>query len=103
MLRNLVVCTVFRHNKKRVPTRFTLNSLPLRQVTECTYLGVVLSDDLSCTKDVERAKLAFFEQFNSLYQKFSFANKDVLIHLFKHLVMTISGRRFGRLNSMSEM
>jgi len=82
---------VFRRNKKRVSTRFTSNSLPLRQVTECTYLGAVLSDDLFCTKEVERAKLAYFKQFNPLYQKFSFANKDVLIHLFKLHVMSFYG------------
>ena len=28
---------------------------------DTTYLAVVLSDDLSCAKDVERAKLAFFQ------------------------------------------
>ena len=33
---------------------------------DTTYLGVVLTGDLSCAKDVERAKLAFFKQFNSL-------------------------------------
>ena len=27
---------------------------------ETTYLGVVQTDDLSCAKDVEQAKLAFF-------------------------------------------
>ena len=28
---------------------------------ETTYLGVVLTDDLTCVKDVEQAKLAFIE------------------------------------------
>ena len=38
----------------------------LKTVTECEYLGVVLSDDLACTKYVERAKASFFKQFYSL-------------------------------------
>ena len=50
---------------------------------ETTYLGVVLTDDLSCTKDVERAKLAFFEQCNSITHKFSFFDKHVKLHVFR--------------------
>ena len=34
---------------------------------EFTYLGVVLTDDISYAKDVERAKLAFFKSFNYTY------------------------------------
>ena len=32
-----------------------MNSQGLRPVLEITFLGVVLTDDISCTKDVERA------------------------------------------------
>ena len=47
---------VFRHkNRKKVFDVNTDNQI-LKTDTECKYLGVVLSDDLSCTKDVERAK-----------------------------------------------
>ena len=35
----------------------------LKTVTEREYLGVVLSDDLMCTKDVEEKKVSFFKQF----------------------------------------
>ena len=49
---------------------------------EPTNLGVVLSDDLSCAKDVQRAKLAFFKQINSIYQKFSFVYTNVLFDQF---------------------
>ena len=45
-------------------------------------LEVVLTDDLSCAKDVEMAKLAFLKQFNSLYHKFCFADKNVLLNFF---------------------
>ena len=50
---------------------------------DTTYLEIVLTDDLSCAKDVERAKLAFFKQFNAIYHKFSFVDKSVLLHLFQ--------------------
>ena len=48
---------------------------PLMQVMVTTYLGVVLTDDHSCVKDVERAKIVFFKQFNSLNHKFCFLIK----------------------------
>ena len=51
----------FSHGDKKVLTSLTINTQPMRQVMETTYLGVVLTDDLSCVKNVERAKLTFFE------------------------------------------
>ena len=53
------------------------------QVMETTYLGVVLTDDYSCAKDDERAKLAFFKQITSIYNKSSYVVKNVLLHLFR--------------------
>ena len=44
---------------KKVPTNLTLNNQPLKQVIETPYLGVVVTGDLSCAEDVERAKIAF--------------------------------------------
>ena len=57
---------VFRHCNKKVLTSLTMNNQPLRQLMDTTYFGAVLTDDLSCAKDVERAKLAFFKKFNSI-------------------------------------
>ena len=50
---------------------------------ENTYLGVVLTDDLYCAIDIERTKKAFFKQFRSMYHKFSFVGKIVLLHIFR--------------------
>ena len=58
---------------------------------ETTYFGVVLTDDLSYAKDVERVKLAFFKQFNSIYHKLKFVDKDVLLHLFRLHPMSFYG------------
>ena len=68
-----------------------MNNQPLRQVMETTYLGAVLTDDLSCANDVKRTKLAFFKQFNSIYHKFSFVDKNVLLHLFRLHAMSFYG------------
>ena len=58
---------------------------------ESTYLGVVLTDDLSCAKEVEGAMLAFFKQFKSSYHKFSLLDKNVLLPLFRLHAMTSYG------------
>ena len=91
---------VFTHNNEKVPTSLTMNNQQLRQVMENTYLGVVLTDDLSCVRDVERAKLAFFKQFNSIYHKINFVDKNVLLHLFQLHTMSFYGVEtwFIRLN-----
>ena len=54
-------------------------------------LQVVLTDDLSCAKDDERVKLAFFKCFNSIYHKFSFVDKNVLLHLSRLHAMSFYG------------
>ena len=82
---------VFKEKCKKAVSNLTLNNEPLKTVTECKYLGVVLADDLSCTKDVERAKMSFFKQFNSLYCKFSCMDQKVLLHLFKMHAMCFYG------------
>ena len=51
-----------------------MNNRPLGQVTETTYLGEVLTEDLSYANDVERAKVGCFKQFNSIHHKFSFVD-----------------------------
>ena len=42
-----------------------------------------LTDYLSFDKDVGRAKLDFFKQFNSIQHKLSIFDKEVLLHLFR--------------------
>ena len=59
-----------------------MNNQSLRQVMETTYLEVVLTDDVSCVKDVERAKLAFFKKLNYVYQNFSFVIKKNIVAYF---------------------
>ena len=56
---------VFKHKSKNISTALTLQCLPIEQVSECVYLGVVLMENLSCTSDVKRSKRTFF---NNLIQ-----------------------------------
>ena len=74
---------VFRHKNKEIVSDLKMYNQLLKTVTECKYLDVVLSDDLTYTKDVERAKASFFKHFYSLYMKLYCTDQKVLIHLFK--------------------
>ena len=52
---------VFKHGNKKVSTSLTRSNQPLKKVKKTTYLGLVFTDDIFYAKDVERAKLAFFQ------------------------------------------
>ena len=58
---------------------------------DTTYLELVLTDDLSSAKDVERAKLAVFENLSSIFHKLSFIDRNVLLHLFRIHTMSFYG------------
>ena len=74
---------VFRPSKEKVSSSLTMNNQSPRQVKETNSFGVVLTGDVSCANDVERAKAAFFEQIGSIYDKLFFFEKNVLLHFFR--------------------
>ena len=74
---------VFRHKNKKIVSDVKINNQRPKTVTECKYLGVVLSDDLTCTKDVGRTKTGFFKQLYPFYSKFHCMDQKFLIDLFK--------------------
>ena len=52
---------VFKLKSRKISTNLSLQGQPLKQVSECVYLGVVLMDNLACTSDMERSKRTFFQ------------------------------------------
>ena len=74
---------VFRHKNRKIVSHVKIHNQLLKTVPECRYLSVISSDDLSCTKDVERAKVSVFKHFCSLYNKFCCMDPKGLVHLFK--------------------
>ena len=76
---------------KKIVSEVKFGNQVLKTVTEFIYLGVVLSDDLSCTKDVERAKACLFKQFFSLHNKFHCMDQKGLIHVFELHDMSFYG------------
>ena len=70
----------FRHKNIK---NFTIKYWRLSVVTESKYIGFVPTDDLSCSKDVEREKVILFKQFYSLFNKLFCTDWKVLTHLLK--------------------
>ena len=87
------VYIVFRGRKCiRSEAVVTLSGLDLKRVSECKYLGVVFSENLSCIdKDMDRVLNSFLAQFNSMYQKFSFLDRHIVYFLFKTYTSSFYG------------
>ena len=45
---------VFKHKSRRISTKMSLQGQPMKQVSECVYLSIVLMNNLACTSDMER-------------------------------------------------
>ena len=82
---------VLRHENRIIVSDVKIQNPILKTVTECKYLGVVLSDDLTSTKDVERVKASFFKQFFSHYNKFCCMDQKVLIQLLELHALSFYG------------
>ena len=61
------------------------------RVQEWKYLGIILSEDLSNSKDTDRVMYAFFIQFTSMYSKLYYLDRHVLIFLFKTYTYSFDG------------
>ena len=65
--------------------------MPLPQVKQCKYLGVILSDDGGIGHDIDRAMNAFLKQFYATYGKFKFCDRNVLCYLFRTYTSSFYG------------
>ena len=75
---------VFEKNKKNVSeSSVKLYDEIIERVSQCKYLGIVLTDNMSNTMDSDRVLNKFLRQYNSMYHRFNFASTEVIYHLFK--------------------
>ena len=75
---------IFKHKKSvKTSNELMVHDVTLEKVTKITYLGVILSEDLDLSFDIDRVSRSFLGQFNSLINKFQFLSLDVLGFLFK--------------------
>ena len=68
-----------------------LLGVDLKRVDTLKYLGLVFRHDLSNSTDIDRVMNSFLQQFNSVYRKFNFVDKEVLLHLFRSYTSSFYG------------
>ena len=84
---------IFWSNARKVSSspKILMNGVEVKEVSQCKYLGVILSGDGSMKHDIDRALNSFLKQFNAMYSKFYFTNKEVLFYLFKSFTSSFYG------------
>ena len=83
---------VFRKSRRvAIDTRVYLNGRELERTSECLYLGIMLSDICDVEIDSNRVLTSFLKQFNSLFSKFNFVDRNVLFYLFKSYATSLYG------------
>ena len=80
----------YNRSRKIVPKLF-LNGVQLEYLDKCKYLGVILSSDGSFVPDIDRVTSSFFKQFNGMYSKYHFVQRDILYYLFKSYTSSFYG------------
>ena len=73
---------------------FTIDHKNIDFVSSYRYLGFVIMDNLSFKDDISRALSKFYADFNMILRKFSYADKDVKLYLFKQYCLQIYGAEF---------
>ena len=71
--------------------RFFVDGSPLELVSTFKYLGFIVCNTLKDDNDISRAMSKFYAEFNCLFRKFSFCDKDVKIFLFKQYCLQLYG------------
>ena len=68
-----------------------IGNQPIQAVTTIRYLGYMINNNLSNSDDISRAKSKFYSEFNLILRKFSFADKEVKLFLFKQYCLQFYG------------
>ena len=82
---------VFSNKKFSECYSIILNECVLKNVQASKYLGCIFSADLGVFNDVDKCNMTFLKQFNSLYHKFSFLNRDAQCFLMKSFCLSFYG------------
>jgi hypothetical protein len=91
---NKSVYMVFRTKKYKnyqMRCSVNINGYQLKLVRKYTYLGCIISDNLSVSDDIKKCDEAFLKQFYSIYRKFNFLDFKVMKFLFESHAMSFYG------------
>ena len=70
---------------------FYIGDRTLEVVGSFKYLGFIISNDLSDSNDIDRTRNKFYQEFNVILRKFSFANIRVKLYLFTQFCLQFYG------------
>ena len=91
-------CMVVRHKKNcknwNSILPFSIGHKHIDFVSSYKYLGFVIMDDMSIKDDISRALSKFYTDINMILRKFSYADKEVKLYLFKQYCLQIYGSEF---------
>ena len=86
MLFNVDKCKVMHLGINNTKVNYELNGITLEEVTEEMDLGVVVQNDLKCSKQCLRAVSTANKVLGMIKRSFSIRDKDVILQLYKSLV-----------------
>ena len=78
-------------NKQNIVKDMEMNGEPVGRVDIFKYLGYILRSDLLNVDDIQRAMKKFYCEFNNILRKFSFADINVKLYLFRYYCLQIYG------------
>ena len=83
---------IFKHRQVNdINYSITIKGIIFESIKETKYLGTILSSDFKIHKDVDRSCFSFLKQFNAVFHKFSFLNRDVKAFLVQSYCMSFYG------------
>ena len=96
----LIFCTSGR--KVFVNLTFNIGDVNLEIVESFKYLGFIVNSKMSNSDDVDRARNRFYQEFNSIIRKFSFADVKVKLFLFSQYCLQLYGAELWFYNKNSK-
>ena len=69
----------------------SLNNMNIVRVYHCKYLGMFFNDEMTLCNDIEKCHKTFLQQFNAMFFRFNFVNRNQLTFLFESYCMSFYG------------
>ena len=91
MQTQLNVCALSQSLANLHIPKIYLNEVPLRFVTSCKYLGVVISNGMRDDDDIMRHVRSLYTRGNMLISRFKTCSHEVKVKLFKSFLSNVYG------------
>ena len=97
-------CMIFccSGNKIFSDISFSIGEISLQIVDSFKYLGFIIKNNMSNSNDIDRARNRFYQEFNAILRKFSFANVRIKLFLFSQYCLQLYGAELWFFNKQSK-